>query len=332
VKRVILILMVVSLFLGSCTSNNTEVDSMDSDILINTSFMYWPGVYWIEIANEKGWFKEEGLNVQLSYDANVDFSGSEKAIANGEINTGLMPLFDLMTFRATDKNLVAIILVDISFGADQIVAREGIDFIHELKGKKVGVSKGTFLEFMLEKALEKNGLTTKEITLIDVQAEDISQLENGTVDAMLTWEPFASKLKKNINAKTIFDSSDILGLIPDTIVFDKKFTDENPKEVQTFVNVWHKTSKYIKDNPDQAFTTIARIYNVTLEDVKTFESGVKIQDLRENKIAFSYAAGFESLHGTARQINQFMNEHNITDKKLDSTDFIDARFIRAIEE
>jgi NitT/TauT family transport system substrate-binding protein len=331
-KKILLGLLVFSLFIVSCAPIDEGSESLNSDLVIKTAFMYWPGMYWIEIADKKGWFEEAGLNLELANDANVNFASSEKAIADGEINTGLVPLFDLMNFRAANKNLVAIILADVSNGADQIVSRKEIENIQNLKGRKVGVPEESFLEFMLEKALEKNRLTNDDIIIINVQAENINELEKGTVDAMLTWEPFASKLKEKINGKTIFDSSDIPGLIPDTIVFNKEFIENNPKEVQAFVNVWHKTTKFMKTNPEEAFQIIAEIYDVPVSEVQAFTQGVKILDLNDNKIAFSYAAGFESLHGTAKQINQFMIDKGITDKLLDSTQFIDARFIRGVQE
>jgi NitT/TauT family transport system substrate-binding protein len=116
------------------------------------------------------------------------------------------------------------------------------------------------------------------------------------------------------------------------MAFHETFLQERPEDAQAFVNVWHQVTKFINENPDEAFGIVAERNNVPVEEVIDFANGVKIQDYRENKIAFSYAAGFESLHGTSRQINDFMKDKGITDKTLDSTEFIDARFIRNVEE
>ena len=88
----------------------------------------------------------------------------------------------------------------------------------------------------------------------------------------------------------------------------------------------------MQENPREAFGIIAQINKQTPGDVQAFTQQDKILDLRENIVAFSFGSGFESLHGTARKINNFMIERGITDKQLDSTEFIDARFIRSLTE
>ena len=52
---------------------------------------------------------------------------------------------------------------------------------------------------------------------------------------------------------------------------------------------------------------------------------------RENELAFSFAASFDSLHGVTRQINDFMIAKGITSRKLDSGQFLDGSFIRALK-
>ena len=52
----------------------------------------------------------------------------------------------------------------------------------------------------------------------------------------------------------------------------------------------------------------------------------------DNQVAFSYAAGFESMHGTARRINAFMIASGMTTERLDSLDFLDARFVLALRD
>ena len=51
----------------------------------------------------------------------------------------------------------------------------------------------------------------------------------------------------------------------------------------------------------------------------------------DDELAFSFAAGFDSLHGAVRQINDFMIAKGITSEKLDSSHFLDGSFIRALK-
>lgn len=88
----------------------------------------------------------------------------------------------------------------------------------------------------------------------------------------------------------------------------------------------------MKENPKEAFGIIAKIYGQTPGEVQAFVQMDKILDLRDNSVSFSFGSGFESVHGTARRINNFLIETGVTDKQLDSTDFLDARFLRTIIE
>jgi NitT/TauT family transport system substrate-binding protein len=94
----------------------------------------------------------------------------------------------------------------------------------------------------------------------------------------------------------------------------------------------NKTTEFIKTNPGEAFQIISDIYDVPVADVQAFTQDVKILDLKENHQAFLFSNEFESLHGSARKINNFMIEKGITDKHLDSTSFLDPRFIRGVED
>src|SRR5437660_75155 len=60
---------------------------------------YWPGVYWVVIAEKKGWFKEAGLNVQL-IDGSIDYNQKLQDMVDGKMEENDFPLYDLMKFNA----------------------------------------------------------------------------------------------------------------------------------------------------------------------------------------------------------------------------------------
>jgi NitT/TauT family transport system substrate-binding protein len=328
-KRIIFLLVIVSILIVGCTP--AEEATKTSGEVMKVAKYYWPGQFWVEIADEKGFFEEAGLNVEL-VDTNPDFFGSLQNMVDGKMDVNQFVLYDLINFNLKGADLVSVINVDISAGADTIISKNEIKEIVDLKGKKIGLQQGTFSEYMLETVLKRNGLTKDDVIYVETKVEDIKPLVNGEVDALVVFEPFASEAVEKANGRKIFDTSQIPGLIPDVMVFHKSFIEEKPEDVQAFVQVWHKTTEFIKDNPKEAFGIIAKNYGETSGDVQAFTNEVKILDLKDNRVAFSYSAGFESLHGTASQINRFMNENNITDKRLDSTDFIDASFIRRVVE
>lgn len=85
-------------------------------------------------------------------------------------------------------------------------------------------------------------------------------------------------------------------------------------------------------SPAEAHGIIGAIYKKTPTEVKEFTGKDRILALRENRTLFTYSAGLESLHGVARQINDFLIKTGRTKTRLDTTTFLDARFVRAIRE
>ena len=318
---------------GGCQSEtNNSKEPKTTDLPMTVGRAFWPGMFWVDIARHKGWFEKAGLNV-LYYDTNPDYVGSLNEMVAGKIDVNGFSLFDLMSFNVAGADLVMVINTDNSTGAEAILANTGIGNLKGLKSKVVGVSKGGYLEYILDEALARDGIDKFDIKLVDVLPQNASgELQKANVDAVVTYEPFVSEVLAGNNARKLFDTSEIPGLSPNGSTFHRSFIDERPGDVQAFVNVWHKTREFMKENPKEAFGIIAQVYDSTPGDVQAFGLLDKILDLRENTVSYSFGSGFESLHGAARKMNNFLIKNEVTDRQLDSTEFIDGRFLRTLSE
>ncbi len=298
---------------------------------IRVADFYRPGTYWIGIAAEKGWFREAGLNVQLVYDKAGDLDPA-KDFVEGRLDVNTFGLFDLLGYIAQGADLVAIINADYSVGAEKLIARPGIEQLPDLKGKKIAVSENSYFAYILEVAIGRVGLKTKDVQIVDIQPEKAPEaLIKGEVDAMLTFEPYATQSLEAIKGRDLFETSQTPGLSPTLIVFQRKFIEERKSDVIAFVKVWQRATTFIKEHPDKAFGIIASMNKKTPEEIRQNAKLYKILDLRDNEQAFSFAAGFDSLHGAVRRVNDYMIAKGITDKKLDSSYFLEGSFIRGLQ-
>jgi NitT/TauT family transport system substrate-binding protein len=308
----------------------TENQAQTTGLPMKVARYYWPGMYWVEIAAYKGWFKEAGLNVEL-IDTNHNYFASLQNTVDGKIDSGGFSLFDVMNFNAAGADLVMVVNCDNSFGAEAIVAKPVITTIAQLKGKTIGVDKGSYTEYILDIVLRQHGLKATDVAKIQLPGEQAAEeFGKGELDAITTWEPEVSATVTKWHGRKLFDTSEIPGISPNGQAFRRNFIKERPGDVQAYINVWHKTTLFIKENPQQAFAIIAGIYAVTPDEVEQFTRLDQIHTLRKNITAFSYGSGFQSLHGTAQQINHFLIEQGVIEQPLDSTEFIDARFIRTL--
>lgn len=292
---------------------------------------YWPGMYWADVAKAKGWVTEAGLDVTF-VDTNRDYIGSFKDVIDGRLDTQDFPLFDLIAHNARGADLVMVINTDFSNGADAIVGGPGVASIAALKGKRVGVARGTYHEYILNVVLQREGLSVADVQIIDILAEKaVDELTQRRCDAVVAWEPYASEAIEKSGGHRLFDSSHIPGLCPFGYAFRRKFLNERPDDVQKFVQVWARAVQFIVQNPDEAFAMVARENRKTVAEVRELAEMDKILGLRESKRAFAHDAGFESLHGTARVINGFLLEQGLASRRLDSAEFLDARFLNQLK-
>ncbi len=314
------------------SANIDQSASPTNENPIRIARYYSPGMYWIDIAKQKGWFQEEGLSVQF-VDTNSDYYLSIQQMANGElVDVHTFALYDMLMFNIQGTDLVMVVNTDNSFGTEAIVARESISSIHELKGKTIAVSQNSYTEYILDVALSESGLTLNDVTLIDLPAVErgTQSFIEGKYDVIVTWEPYVSVAMSKGGSHSLFDTSQIKGISPNGQVFHQRFLDERPNDVQRYVNVWHTTTEYIKEHRQEAYQIIADTYGTTWEDVAKLESFDKILDLEQNLATLAYSNELQSLHGTVRNINRFMINRGITDKRLDSKVLIERSFIERL--
>jgi NitT/TauT family transport system substrate-binding protein len=298
---------------------------------IRVADFYRPGAYWIGIASVKGWFRESGLNIQLVY-YHANDPASEKDLVEGRLDVDTFGLFDLLGYIARGADLVAILNADYSAGSEKLIARDAIEQLADLKGKKIAVSQNSYFAEILEVALGRVGLNIQDVQIVDIPTEKTAEaLIKGEVDAALTFEPYATQGLDAIKGHVLFDTSQAPGLSPTLMIVQRKFIEGRPNDVSAFVKVWQRTTIFIKEHPDEAFGIIAILNKKTPAEVRQFAGLYKILDVRDNVQAFSFAAGFDSLHGAVRQVNDFMIARGITDKKLDSSYFLEGSFIHSLQ-
>lgn len=319
-------------FSGNLLTKQEELkSSATTSEVMKVAKYYWPGTFWTEIADEKGWFKEAGLNVEL-IDTNSDYYASLQDTVDSKIDTNNFPLFDFLYYNTTGANLVAVLGADVSNGAAGIVANQNISNITDLVGKKIGVAQGTFSEYMLEVVLTKNNIDLSSVEIVNVATENtIDLLESREVDAVVSWEPLMSQAVTDLGANIVFDTSELFGLDASVWVFNKDFISKREGDVAAFIKVWAKTSEYILKNPKEAYQIIADNYGVTVSDVEAYVASDKILSLAEAKQRFNYSAGFDSTQGLVVEMNDFMIKKGLTEKTLKTNDILDSRFVTSIK-
>lgn len=156
------------------------------------------------IAEAKDFFASNGLQVTLKegYD-----SGATAAVGmlNGEANIASAAEFPIVRQVFNRKDITSFGTIA-KYENTFIIWRadSGIKTIKDLNGKKIGVTLTTISEFYLGRTLDLNGMSIRQVTLVDTKAaESEKALAKGEVDAVVTWEPWVSQIARRMGKKVI---------------------------------------------------------------------------------------------------------------------------------
>ena len=223
----------------------------------------------ILVAQEKGYFKEQGLDVQIKpYQAG---KLALEAMFSGEpldmVTVGPVPI----ALKALGRDDFSILTTFVySESDDKIVARKdkGITTGSDLKGKRIGVTLGTSGQFFLSNYLILNGLSAADVHMVDLKPDDLPEaFLSGEVDAMSTWEPRAYN-----TASAIGDGAVKLvnpGIFRETfnMVAMKAYTEGHAEVIKRFIRALDKANTFIKEHPEESHAIVAQASGVKVETV-----------------------------------------------------------------
>jgi NitT/TauT family transport system substrate-binding protein len=295
---------------------------------VKLGFSAWPGWFPWQVAEEQKIFAAKNLSVDLKW-----FDGyleSINALTASQIDANSQTLNDTISAVAGGADQVIVLVNDNSTGNDQIIVREGINSVADLKGKKVAAEEGTVDHFLLLLGMEKAGLKPTDITFVPLETgKAAAAFVGGQVDAVGVFAPFTTQALKRPGSKALFTSKEFPGAIPDHLVFTRKFVNEHPDRVQAMVDAWFATIDQIKTNPDSAIAIMAKRGGVTPAEYKDYDGGTKIFTITENLKAFQPGTDMTSLSYAAAQISQFLTQVGLAKTQPDLSKIFDDRFVKA---
>lgn len=290
----------------------------------------WPGWVAWQVAIEKGWFKQAGVDVKFEW---FDYSASMEAFAAGKIDGVTVTNGDALVTGSTGAKNVMILLTDYSNGNDMIIGKPGIKSIKDLKGKKVAVEVGLVEHLLLLNGLKKAGLKESDVTLVNAKTNEMPQvLASGDVAAVGAWQPIAGQaLKGTPGAKPILTSADEPGLIYDVLTVSPASLSARKAEWQKVVGVWDKVVSYIEDpktQPDAVKIMAARV-GVPPEAYTQFLKGTKLLSLKAGKQIMAKGEGFKSLYGSSKIADSFNVANGVYKTALPVDSYIDPSLTNA---
>jgi NitT/TauT family transport system substrate-binding protein len=282
----------------------------------------WTGFQPLTLAKEAGIFKKNGLDVSLKMIPQKD---RHLAIASGDVQCAATTVETWIVWNASGVATKQIFQMDKSYGADGMAVRNNIAKIADLKGKTVAASApGTAPYFTLAWFLRKNGLSVKDVTVVNLEPGPAAQaFVAGQNDAAMTYEPYLSTVRDNPNAGKIIATTLDYPMIMDTFGCTPKFLADNPKAAQALTNSYFEALEMIKRDPQKSNELMGAPTKQTGEQFAKSAAYLRWQDKAANQKFF--AGEFQQFSKEAAEV---LLEVGILKSVPDLTNLADTTYIK----
>lgn len=292
----------------------------------------------LTIAERKGFFKEEGLDVTIN-----DFGGGSKslqALIGGSLEAVTGAYEHTIRMQAKGQDIVSVIELGRFPGIVLVAQKDKADTIKsikDLKGAKIGVTApGSSTNFFVNFLLAKNGLSPDDVSYIGVGggASAVAQFKRGGIDAMANLDPVITKVESDGDAFILADSrseagNDAIfgGTNPAAVLYLKRdFVDANPVTVQKLTNAFYKSLKWLHT------ATPEEIADVVPEEYLLGDRALYIAAVKASKPIYSLT-GVIPESGMKNALNMLVEfDPELKGAKIDLPKTFDGRFVAKATE
>ena len=311
----IVLIIVMAFTLAACSNTKKEATEPKTGKLQNLSIGLMPDVDSIPfiIAQEKGYFKEEGLNVTLeSFKSAVD---RDSALQSGKLD-GVIS--DMLAETFAKEGGFDTVITSLSSGSYKLVISkdETATKVQDLKDKDVAISKNTIIEYVTDAILLKSSLASSDIhkVVIPQIPTRLEMLKSGKIAAATLPEPMATLAVKE--GGKILNGSDQLGISPGVILFTTKAVNSKEKEMQAMYRAYNKAIDYLTKEPIENYIDII------------IEKGGFPQAVKGSLVLPAYKKAEAPDPKDIAGVLTWLRERNLIQKNYSYEELVDNRFVR----
>lgn len=198
------------------------------------------------IAAERGYFAEEGVEVEL-----VPFKSAmerDAALQSGNLDGAVSDLLAVIFARSGGFSLHATSYTD---GNYNLIAggNAGISSSADLHGKEIAISRNTIIEYVTDEILAVNGMGEQDVSKVVIPQIPVrlEMLQSGNLAAAVLPEPMASVAVAS-GSRYVTGSGD-LGINPGVIVFSDASIQEKAASVRAMYRAYNKAVEYLNHTP-----------------------------------------------------------------------------------
>jgi NitT/TauT family transport system substrate-binding protein len=321
-------LLLIFLLSGVCAV--LSCGPKDTGKPLKIGLVTWLGYGPFYVAQEKGFFKENGVEVVLErIEGDVE---RRAAIASGNLDGVALTLDTMIALRSHDIPLKTVMAIDASNGGDGIVAVQGIGKIEDLKGHEIAFPLGLPSHFFLYSVLKEHGMGMADVKPVYMDADQAgAAFAAGKIDAAVTWEPWLSRAREIGRGHVLVDSKSYPGQIADVLFMREEVIAKRPRDIEGLIKAWYKAVDYIKQNPAETKTIMAKSFNLPEETVELLLPGIRLEGKEGNQAAFGSEQQRGHLYSLYDRISDAWLAEKVIQKRDTSENGLYPDFVRHIQ-
>ncbi|WP_428957085.1 aliphatic sulfonate ABC transporter substrate-binding protein [Streptomyces sp. cg35] len=293
----------LSLAVGACSGSSSGDDG-------TVRFGYigdYNGASLLAIAEKQGLWKKAGLTAEVTSFNNGPVQ--VQALSAGDLDYGYIGP-GAVWLPASGKS--KIIAIDTLTYADRVIGQPGISSMKDLKGKRVGVPEGTSGDMVLNIALEEAGMTTKDITKVNMDPSTIvSAFSSGKIDGAGFFYPAIDTIKKKVpGLEEIASTKETGDSFPTAFVAGNKVPEDKNKKV---IKVLQQANDWRRQHPDETIRLTAKMLQVT--EAQTKADASHVQTLSTKELADKTKSG--EVNDWLKKLGDFFVRNKQLDKNPD---------------
>ncbi len=270
----------------------------------------------------KKWADKYGIDVEVTL-VN-DYIESINLYTAGHFDAVVATNMDALTIPAVGGvDSTALIMGDFSNGNDGIVAKNA-SAVKDLKDRKVMLVELSVSHYMLARALDMNGLSERDLTLVNTSdAEIASAFLSDNNAAVVTWNPPLQQVRNAKGANLLFDSSKIPGEIMDLLVV-KTDAPDTLKKVLT--GAWYETMAIMTGKGKEAEAAIEYMAKQAGATTAEFKAQLRTTALFEDPAKAAAFVSGEDAKKTMEYVRTFAFDKGLYGNGAPSKDLVGIEF------
>lgn len=218
-----------------------------------------PGSTPFYVGLDQGFFRDEGLDVTLK-PVTTGQMGLEAVLSGKADATGAADTPIARSVVKGDPIAVIATIAEIQQAVAIIAKKEsGIGGPDDLKGKAIGVTRGTGAEFFLHIFLVTNNIRPTEVRMVDIEPNKIvDALLKGEVEAVSTWSPYKLVLLEKLGSNAVLLTDPALYLQTFNIATTHDFAASNPETLKKLLRGVIRAVEFIRNNPTESLAMMSK--------------------------------------------------------------------------